>query len=84
MWINKFKVAIATQNSELIQELLAEIPSFENLEDAKQALYLVKEATELIEQLQDKLSAQMKHLKSHIEFLDATTVVEVSKLNIKS
>jgi len=84
MWLNKFKVAIATQNSELIQELLAEIPSFKNLEEAQQALYLVKEATELMQHLQEKLSAQMRHLKKHIEFLDATAEKEELQLDIKS
>ena len=84
MWLKEFKIAIATQNSELIQELIAKVPPFKNLEEANQALYLVIEATEVVENLQDKLSAQMKHLKKHIKFLDATAAQEDQTLDIKS
>ncbi len=83
MWLNKFKLAIATKDGDKINNLISQIPSFSNLDEANQALFLVKEATVVIENLQNETSAQLRHLKKHIEFLDSTHESQATNLDIK-
>ncbi len=84
MWLNKFKLAIATKDGDKISDLLSQIPSFTNLDEANQALFLVKEATVVIENLQNETASQLRLLKKHIEFLDSTHESQTTSLDIKS
>ena len=84
VWLNKFKIAIAAKDGDAIDKLLSEIPSFENIDEARNALFLVKEATVVIQNLQNETSLHLRHLKKHIEFLDSTQESGSSKLDIKS
>ena len=84
VWINKFKIAIAAKDGEAIDKLLSEIPSYEDIDEARNALFLIKEATVVIQNLQNETSLHLRHLKKHIEFLDSTQEPDSSKLDIKS
>ncbi len=84
MWINKFKIAIAAKDGDAIGKLVSEVPSFTDIDEAKKALFLIKEATVVIQNLQNATSLHMRHLKKHIDFLNATKEADVANLDIKS
>jgi hypothetical protein len=83
MWINKFKIAIANKETEVINELLNEVPEFTKLEDSKTALFLMREAIELLYTLQDEASSSMTKIKNNINFLQSSLSDSTGRLNIK-
>ena len=84
VWIKKFKIAIASKDEDSIAKLILNVPSFENIDEARDALFLIKEATVVIQNLQNETAIQLQHLKKHIEFLDSTQKSKNTKLDIKS
>ena len=84
MWLNHLKIAIVEKNTDRLNELMDEIPQLERKEDINQAIYLLKEATELVLTLQDETSASMKQMKKNIEFLKSTEHRTSNRLDIKS
>jgi len=84
MWLNHLKIAIVEKNTDRLNELMDEIPQLERKEDINQAIYLLKEATELVLTLQDETSASMKQMKKNIDFLKSTEHKTSNRLDIKS
>ena len=84
MWLNSLKIAIIEKNSEALERLLDEMPSFTNLEDMKSAQALLKEANKFMLELKSATSASMIQMKKNIDFLGATTTPPSNKLDIKS
>lgn len=84
MWINKFKIALASKNIDALDKLINDIPKFKDNDDIKQAMYLLKEAKELIQTLKDTTSSSMKQIKKNINFLKVTQSQSLSKLDIRS
>ena len=84
MWINKFKAALIQKDTEAMNTLLDEVPSFSSKEDIKQAMYLMKEATTLLYTLQDEITLSKKQIKQNINFLGSSLNGSVSSFNIKS
>ncbi len=72
MWLNKFKIALAQKDTDSLEKLLEEVPKFENIEDAKKASYLLREALELLYTLQDEVSTSMRQIKKNINFLNVS------------
>ena len=84
MWLNDFKIALIEKNTEKLNTLMDELPSLQSLEDIQQALYLLKEANELVGDLKDQTKNSMKLVKKNISFLEATQDISTNKLDIKS
>ena len=84
MWLTNLKIAIIEKNTDRLSELMDEIPQLEKEEDIEQAIYLIKEATELIQTLQDATSTSMKQMKKNIDFLKSTEHRVSNRLDIKS
>jgi len=84
MWLTSLKIAIVEKNTDRLNELMDEIPQLEQKEDIDQAIYLIKEATELVLTLQDETSASMKQMKKNIEFLKSTQSPTPNKLDLRS
>ena len=84
MWLNHLKIAIVEKNTDRLNELMDEIPQLERKEDINQAIYLLKEATELVLTLQDETSASMKQMKKNIDFLKSTEHKTSNRLDIRS
>ncbi|MFK5937006.1 MAG: hypothetical protein QM497_01305 [Sulfurimonas sp.] len=84
MWLTKIKIAIVEKNSEKINLLLEEVPKFESTQDIEEAMYLLKEATQLISTLKDDTKQSMIQLKKNINFLKSTQAPSANKLDIKS
>ena len=84
MWVNKFKIAIVQKDTEAIETLLANVPSFENIDEAKEASYLMKEALILLLTLQDEITASKKQIKKNINFLQSSLSDSSATFSIKS
>lgn len=84
MWLNQFKIAIIEKDSNKLNKLMDSIPSFDDQKEINEVLYLLKEATELMEDLRDETQGSMEQIKKNINFLNATKRPFSSKLDIRS
>lgn len=84
MWLNKLKIAVIEKNTRNINELLDDIPKLENNQDIEEALYLLREAAELIYTLKDETSLSMAKMKKNISFLRSMENAPKNKLDLKS
>lgn len=83
MWLTDFKIALATKDTEKLDSLLSVMPQFSDLNEMEEAAYLLKEAFELLQNLQNETKNSMLQLKKNINFLKSTHSDEAPKLNIK-
>ncbi|MEA1920788.1 MAG: hypothetical protein U9N52_13180 [Campylobacterota bacterium] len=81
MWIKAFKIAIAERNIEEIDALIRSTPEFESIENMKEALYLIKEATTLIKASQNDILKTKNKLKKNIEFMQSAQSHSTSKFD---
>ena len=84
MWLTSLKIAIVEKNTDKINELLDDLPQLEDKAEIEQAIYLLREASELIYTLKDETSVGMRQIKKNINFLKSTHVQAPNKLDIKS
>ncbi len=84
MWLNNLKIAIIEKNTDSLQDLLNDIPKYEDKESREQALYLLREALELLHTLKDQTAADMVKIKKNIAFLKSTDTSSSSRLDITS
>jgi len=84
MWLKQFKIALIEKNTENLSRLMDDIPTFSRPEDIEQALYLVKEASNLVLILKNETADNMGKIKKNIAFLKATEAPKINKFDIKS
>lgn len=83
MWLNKVKIAIIEKNTDSLLELVDNIPSFTDLKDIEEAVYLSREALELLHTLKDETNLNMSKIKKNLSFLKSTDQKAPAKLDIK-
>ena len=83
MWLKKLQIAIIEKNTDAIEKLLDTPPEFDNMKDVESAMYLLREAAELVYTLKDETALVIKQLKKNIDFLKSTQPSTVNKLDIK-
>jgi hypothetical protein len=84
IWLTKLKIAIVEKDTSAVDTLLDEIPNFEDLKDIKEAMYLLKEALELLYSLRDETAVSMAQIKKNIEFLQSTRPTNKNTLDVSS
>jgi len=84
MWHTKLQIAIIEKNTEVIAQLVNEMPEFRDLEEMKRAAVLIKEALRLLHNLRDETAATMQQLKKHKDFLNSTQIDASAKFDITS
>ncbi|HEY9203123.1 MAG TPA: hypothetical protein VIM82_02210 [Sulfurimonas sp.] len=84
MWLNRLKIAIVEKNPDALAKLLDDVPQLQDPKEIEEAIYLLREATSLIERLKDKTKASMKQIKKNLDFLRSTDIPTSKKLDIKS
>ena len=84
MWLNKFKIAIIEKNTEQINTLLEELPTFATEDEMKEAQYLMKEAAVLLLHLKSQTQDTMQRIQKNLSFLKSTQTNDSSSLDIKS
>ena len=84
MWLTKLKIAIVERNTNSISKLLEDIPHLEDKSEIQEAIYLLKEATLMVESLKNKTSSSMKQVRKNLDFLRSTDIPTSKRLDIKS
>ena len=84
MWLTKLKIAIVEKDTDKLAKLMDNLPELETQEEMNEALYLIREAAELVYTLKDETAYSMKQIKKNLDFLKSTETKSASKLDIKS
>lgn len=83
MWLTKIKIAIVEKNPESLSNLIDNIPDFTDIKDIEEAVYLCREAMELLHTLQDETALNMAKIKKNVSFLQSTETPKAPRLDIK-
>ena len=84
MWTNQFKIAIVQRDTDTLSDLMNNLPKLEDKKEIEQVIFLLKEATNLVQGLKDDTQTSMIQMKKNINFLEATQASSTSTLDIKS
>ncbi len=84
MWLSKLKVALIEKNTDSLGKLLDDIPQLSDAKEAQEAIYLLKEASELLHILKDETVSSMKRIQKNLAFLRSTEIPSSKLLDIKS
>ena len=84
MWLNQLKIAIVQKDVQHLESLLNDIPQLEDLKEIENALYLLQEASNLIQSLKDETASSMKQIKKNIDFLNSAQADRSAKFDIIS
>jgi len=82
MWINKLKIAIVEKDINSMSKLLDDIPKLKDKQEMQTAVYLLKEASSLVESMRDKTKTSMSKIKQNLEFLKSSQVKPSHTLDI--
>jgi len=82
MWLTKFKIALVEKDIDKLINLMDELPELDNNKDREQAIYLMKEASELVSILKEKTSKSMKQIKKNLDFLKSVEHRNSNRLDI--
>lgn len=84
MWLTKLKIAIVEKDVDAMDKLLDELPELSDAKEIEQAVYLLKEASSIVEGLKDETAESMKQIQKNLNFLRSTDIPTSKKLDIKS
>jgi len=84
MWLNNLKLAIIEKDVDTLNFLMDDLPRLEKEEDIESAIFLLKEATLVVQALQDDTQTSMIQMKKNINFLKATQAPFIAKLDVTS
>ncbi len=84
MWLNQLKVAVVQRDTELLSSLLDDIPTLEDAQDIETAIYLLQEATTIMQQLKDETAVSMKQIKKNIDYLNSSVADQKSQFDVTS
>lgn len=83
MWLTKLKIALVLEEIDQISSLLEEMPQFDTLEQMEEAVYLLLQSKNLLEQQKSETAQALQQLKNTLDFLKSTQVEPPSTLNLK-
>ena len=84
MWLNELKIAIVQKDIKHLESLLNDIPQLEDKKEIENALYLLQEASNLMQTLKDETASSMKQIKKNIDFLNSAEANKTAKFDITS
>ena len=68
-WPNNLKIAVIENDIVTIGKLIQEVPAFEDIDDAREALALIQESMKLVDEEKTKMIETMKKMKQTKAFL---------------
>ena len=81
-WLSELKVAIVSKDPQKISTLIDTMPTFEEAEQMQEALYLIKEAYIVMNELKSETLAQREQIKKNIDFLESTASQQKNSLDV--
>jgi len=83
MWLTNFKIALIEQNIDKLSELMQDVPKLNNNKEREEAIYLIKEASNLVNNLKNDTSNSMKQIQKNLNFLKSVEHKTSTRLDIK-
>ena len=77
-------MAVVQRDTELLSSLLDDIPTLEDAQDIETAIYLLQEATTIMQQLKDETAVSMKQIKKNIDYLNSSVADQKSQFDVTS
>ena len=84
MWLTKLKIAIIEKDVDTLSKLMDAVPKLKSVVEMNEAVYLIREASQLVHTLQDETLDSMKQIKKNLNFLKVTELQKPSRLDIIS
>ena len=84
MWLTKLKIAVVEKDADKLSKLLDDVPKLEEQEDIENAIYLLREASELMHTLKDDTASTMRQVEKNLSFLRSTQEDKKPTLDIRS
>ena len=84
MWLDRLKVAIVQKDTDLLEDLLQELPELTSKEDLDSAVTLIAQAVEMVQILKDETARSMQQIKKTKEFLESTLRQKAHQLDTLS
>ncbi len=81
-WLSELKVAIVSKDPQKIATLIDTMPTFEKVEQMQEALYLIKEAYIVMNELKNETLAQREQIKKNIDFLESTASQQKNSFDV--
>lgn len=82
VWLNNLKIAIVQKDTNLLDELLSNMPQEASLEEIESALVLMGEAISMMEELKSSTLISMQNIKKNLKFLQNDEITSTSRLDI--
>ncbi len=84
MWLKQLKIAVVQKDVDKIEKLLNDLPKLDDAKKIEEALYLLDEATKIVQELKDETAASMVQMKKNIDFLNSTEANKTAKFDVTS
>lgn len=68
-WTNNLKIAVIENDIVTIGKLIQNVPAFEDIDDAREALALIQESMKLVDEEKTRMIETMKKMKQTKAFL---------------
>ncbi len=68
-WTNNLKIAVIENDIVTIGKLIQNVPAFEDIDEAREALALIQESMKLVDEEKTKMIETMKKMKQTKAFL---------------
>lgn len=69
-WTNNLKIAVIENDIVTIGKLIQDVPAFEDIDKAREALALIQESMKLVDEEKTKMIETMKKMKQTKSFLE--------------
>lgn len=83
-WVKELKIAIIEENETKIYELISNLPQFNSLNEAKEAMALMQEAYRFVLNKMEETKKIMKNLRTSKSFLESERIKNIHRLLDKS
>ncbi len=81
-WLSDLKIAIVSKEPQKISALIDRVPDFKKVEEMQEALYLIKEAYAVMNELKSETLVQREQIKKNIDFLKSTATHQKNSLDV--
>ena len=82
MWLKELKIALIEEDVEKMDILLDNLPDLQQPKEIETALYLIKQASTLVENFRDETFVSMTQMQKSINFLKSTQAPNINKFDI--
>ena len=83
-WFEEFKVALVSNDTKRIAQLIDTLPQFASLEQMQEAHHLLQEAKKRIEALKQATLQEREQIKKSLDYIKSTALRRGDRLDVNS